>query len=188
MDYVYDRVSLDMRSSKSPVYHLEMVRAYDNITTAGMPSDGFRHSRVHNIFFVNETMFSFVGRARVFLELSPCQVPDHLLAREPGGTPQSRHVQGARQPVGEAKEQHRRDPPASILEREAALGHLVLLDGATAKVVDGAGWVNLGLVLPGDVGGLGSGKDVEVIVGGVTAAVAFSTDGGAEDDKVFGDA
>lgn len=47
--------------------------------------------------------------------------------------------------------------------------------------------VDLGLVGSGDVGELGALEDVEVVVGGVTAGVAFGADGGAKDDQVFGD-
>lgn len=53
--------------------------------------------------------------------------------------------------------------------------------------MDGSRGVDLGLVLAGDVGGLGAGEDVEVVVGGVAARVAFCADGGAEDDEVFGE-
>lgn len=53
--------------------------------------------------------------------------------------------------------------------------------------MDGSWGVDLGLVLAGDVGGLGAGEDVEVVVGGVAARVAFCADGGAEDDEVFGE-
>ena len=55
-------------------------------------------------------------------------------------------------------------------------------------MVHGAGRVDLGLELAGDVSQLGAGQDVKVVVGGVAAGVAFGADGGAEDDKVFGDA
>lgn len=54
--------------------------------------------------------------------------------------------------------------------------------------MDGAGGVDLGLEGAGGVGELGSGEDVEVVVCGVAAGVALGTDGGAEDDEVFGDA
>lgn len=90
--------------------------------------------------------------------------------------PQSRKVEGARKTVGEAKEEHRRDPAAGVLEREAALGHLVLLHITTAEVVDAAGRVHLGLVGTRDVGELGSAEDVEVVVGRVAARVAFCAD------------
>ena len=53
-------------------------------------------------------------------------------------------------------------------------------------MVHGAGRVDLGLELARDVGQLGAGQDVEVVVGGVAAGVAFGADGGAEDDEVFG--
>jgi hypothetical protein len=53
-------------------------------------------------------------------------------------------------------------------------------------VVHGAGRVDFGLELAGDVGELSSGQDVEVVIGGVATGVAFGADGGAEDDEVFG--
>lgn len=95
--------------------------------------------------------------------------------------PQRRKVQRARQAIGVPKEQHRGDPPAGVLEREAALGHLVLLDLAAPQVVDAAGGVDLGGVLAGDVGPLLAVEDVEVVVCGVAAGVAFGADGGAWD-------
>lgn len=93
--------------------------------------------------------------------------------------PQRREVERAGQAVGKAKEEHGRDPAARVLEREAGLGHLVLLDVAAAQVVDASRGVDLGLVLAGHVGRLGAGEDVEVVVGGVAAGVAFCSDGGA---------
>lgn len=54
--------------------------------------------------------------------------------------------------------------------------------------MDAAGRVDLGLVLSGNVSPLLAGQDVEVVVGGVAAGVALSSDGGAEDDEVLGDA
>lgn len=122
------------------------------------------------------------------LELAKSQVAQHLLGREPGRLPQGRHVQRARQAVGEAEEEHGRDPAARVLEREAALGHLVLLDVAAAEVVDGARGVHLRLVLAGNVGLLDAGQDVEVVIGSVAPSVALGADGGAEDDEVLGDA
>lgn len=54
-------------------------------------------------------------------------------------------------------------------------------------MVHRAGRVGLGLVGAGDVGELGAVQDVEVVVRGVAACVAFCADGGAEDDEVLGD-
>ena len=66
--------------------------------------------------------------------------------------------------------------------------HLVLLDVPTRQVVHIAGTVDL----HGEVGGierpLFPNKDVEVVVGGVHAAVAFRANRGAEDDEIFSDA
>ena len=44
--------------------------------------------------------------------------------------------------------------------------------------MDGPGRVDLGLVFAGNVGSLGAGENVEVVVGGVAASVALSADGG----------
>lgn len=47
------------------------------------------------------------------------------------------------------------------------------------KVVDITGAVDLGLVLSGDVGELGSGEDMEIVVSRVAAGVALGADGAA---------
>ncbi|KAG5912919.1 hypothetical protein E4U53_005095 [Claviceps sorghi] len=93
--------------------------------------------------------------------------------------PQRGKVKRARQAVRVAEEEHGRDPAARVLEREAALGHLVLLHLAAAQVVDAAGGVNLCGVLAGHVGPLLAVEDVEVVVCGVAAGVALGADGGA---------
>ena len=90
--------------------------------------------------------------------------------------------------IGVSEEQHGRDPSARILEGKARRLHLVLLDVAAAQVVDAALGIDLGLVGTGDVGELGAVEDVEVVVGGVAAGVAFGADGCAENDEIFGDA
>ena len=80
-------------------------------------------------------------------ELSPEEIPpDHLAGRDPRRTPQSGEVECAAEAVEEAKEQHRRDPAADILEGEATVGHTVLLDLATDEVVHVALAVDFGLV------------------------------------------
>ena len=122
------------------------------------------------------------------LQLELQQVANHLPPSHPRRRPQRREIQRRRERIGIAKEQHRRNPAARVLEREARRLHLVLLDFAAAQVVHGAGRVDLGLELAGDVGQLGAGQDVEVVVGGVAAGVALGADGGAEDDQVLGDA
>ena len=128
------------------------------------------------------------GLTTTSLELPLEQVGDHLPAGDARRLPQGGEVEGAGQAVGEAEEEHGGDPAAGVLEREAALGHLVLLDVAAAQVVYAAGRVHLGLVLSGDVGRLYAREDVEVVVGRVAARVALGADGGAEDDEVLGDA
>lgn len=107
------------------------------------------------------------------------QVANHLPPGQMRRLPQRGEVKGAGQAIGEAEEEHGRDPAAGVLEREAGLGHLVLLGVAAAQVVHAAGRVDLRLVLAGHVGELRAGEDVEVVVGGVPAGVAFCADGGA---------
>lgn len=119
------------------------------------------------------------SRIATRLELALKQVADHLASGDDRGAPEGREIERAAEGIGIAEEQHGRDPAARILEREAALGHLVLLDGAADEVVDGAGRVDLGLVLAGDVGLLGAGEDVEVVVGGVAAGVTLGADSSA---------
>lgn len=53
-------------------------------------------------------------------------------------------------------------------------------------MVHGARRVDFGFELARHVGQLRARQDVEVIVRRVPARVAFSADGGAEDDEVFG--
>lgn len=107
------------------------------------------------------------------------QVPNHLLARNVRRLPERRKIKRAGQAVGEAKEEHGRDPAAGVLEREAALGHLVLLGVAAAQVVHAAGGIHLGFVRAGHVGDLRAGQDVEVVVGCVAAGVALCANGRA---------
>ena len=117
------------------------------------------------------------------LEFALGQVRNCLAARYPRCLPERRKVEGARQPIGEAKEEHGRDPPPGILKGKAALGHLVLLGVAAAKVVHTARGVDFGLVRTRHIGRLSAGEDVEVVVGGVAAGVAFGADGGAYQKK-----
>jgi hypothetical protein len=120
------------------------------------------------------------------LQLKPQQIPNHLPARNPRRRPQRREIQRRRERIRIPKEQHRRDPAARVLERKARRFHLVLLDLAAAQMVHRAGGVDFGLEVAGGVGELGPRQDVEVVVGRVAAGVAFGSDGGAEDDEVFG--
>jgi hypothetical protein len=53
-------------------------------------------------------------------------------------------------------------------------------------VVHGTGGVDFRLEVAGIVGELCAGEDVKVVVGSVSAGVAFGADGGTEDDEVFG--
>lgn len=74
-----------------------------------------------------------------------------------------------------------------VFEGEVGFGYVVLFDVVVVEVVDGFWGVDFGFVFVGDVGGLGVGEDVEVVVGGVVVCVVFCVDGGVEDDEVFGE-
>lgn len=121
------------------------------------------------------------------LEFPLEEVRNHLPPGNPRRVPQRREVKRARQPIREAKEQHGRDPAAGVLEREAALGHAVLLGVAPVQVVHAARRVHLRLVLARHVRRLHARQDVEVVVGRVPARVTLGANGGAEDDEVLGD-
>lgn len=123
---------------------------------------------------------------RPSLDLALEQVANHLAAGDARGVPQRRKVQSAGETVGEAKEQHGRDPATGVLECEAALGHLVLLGNAAVHEVDAAGRVLLRLVRARSVRPLLALEDVEVVIGRVSTRVALGAHRGAEDDEVFG--
>ncbi len=112
-------------------------------------------------------------------QLEPQQIRNHLPTRDPRSSPQRREIQRAAKPICKPKEQHRRDPSSSILHRETSLVHLILLDGAALEMVNTALGVDFWLVGAGSVGELGADEDVEVVVGGVAACVAFCANGGA---------
>lgn len=113
------------------------------------------------------------------LDLASQEVANHLDSSDVGSAPQGRDIEGAEEAVGEAKEHHGRDPAAGVLEGEAVLGHLVLLDVTAVQVVDLTGAIDLALKLAGDVGPLLAGQDVEVVVSGVAAGVALGANSGA---------
>lgn len=113
------------------------------------------------------------------LQLSPKQVRDHLPGGDPRRVPQSWQVQGAREAIGVAEEQHRRDPSPGVLEREARRLHLVLLDLAARQVVHAALRVHLRLKRSWRIGQLRALQDVEIVISGVAAGVSLGTDGGA---------
>lgn len=123
-----------------------------------------------------------------FLQLANGEVPYHLAAGDEGGAPEGVQVEGGEEAVGEAEEHHGWDPAAGVLEREAALGHLVLLHGSPAQVVYRPGGEDLGLVVARCVGPLLPCQDVEVVVRGMSTGVSFRAHGCAEDDEVFGNA
>jgi hypothetical protein len=115
---------------------------------------------------------------------SPLELPfegigDHLATSDARGSPKGREVQGARKGIGVSKKQHRRDPATGIFQGEARLGHLVLLDLAAAKMVNGSSRVDLGLEFSRNVSDLSAGEDVEVVICGVATGVPFSSDGSA---------
>lgn len=72
----------------------------------------------------------------------------------------------------------------SILQSPTFRLHGILLDDAPNEVVHVTGVINLPGKCAGGVGGLTAGKDVEVVVCGVSAGVAFGADGCAKDDDV----
>lgn len=121
------------------------------------------------------------------LELALEKVLNHLTTSDVSRLPQGRDIEGAGQAIGEAKEQHRRDPATSVLKSEASFRHLVLLDLTTAQVVNGALGIPLGLVLARDVSLLLAVQDVEVVVGGVTTGVALGADRSTKDNQVLRD-
>ena len=88
------------------------------------------------------------------LKLPHQQIPNHQLPRNPARPPQRREIQRTGQRIRIPKRQHRRNPAARVLEREALVWHAVLLYGAALKMVDGALGVDFGLV---DAGGGGIG-------------------------------
>lgn len=122
-------------------------------------------------------LFSFLAANSSQLPLE--QISNHQLARDAHRLPQRREVERAGEEVGEAEEEHGRDPAPGVLEREAGVGAPVLLDVAARQVVHRPGGVHLGLVLARHVGTLLARDDVEVVVGCVSPAVAFGADGGA---------
>jgi hypothetical protein len=121
------------------------------------------------------------------LELAQQQVSNHLTAGDPSRPPQRWEVERRAQAIGEAKEQHWRDPAPSVLEGEAALRHLVLLHGATVQVVHGTRRVNLREVLAWCVCPLLARQDVEIVISRVAAGMALRADSRAEDDEIFSD-
>ena len=119
------------------------------------------------------------------LQLPLQQIANHLPTRYPRRLPQRRDIQGTRQAIRKAKEQHRWDPTASVLHREAPFGHLVLFDIAASQVVYATWRVYLCFVLAWHVSELCASEDVEVVVRCVTAGVALSTNSGTKDDEVL---
>lgn len=118
--------------------------------------------------------------------LEPNQIPDHLACRDSHIQPERREVQSAREEVGKAEKKHRRDPAPGILESEARLRHLVLLNRAARQMVLAAGRVDPGLKFSRIVSKLSAGKDMEVVVDRVAAAVTLGSHCGSKDDDVLG--
>lgn len=77
-----------------------------------------------------------------------------------------------------------RQHTTSVLHGPALSRHHVLLDVAAAKVVNVSWFVGLASECTSRVGELLSLEDVEVVVCGVAASVAFCPYGSPEDDKV----
>lgn len=113
------------------------------------------------------------------LKLPPQQILNHFATCDSRRGPQRREIKGAGESIGITEEKHGRDPTTSVLEGKAGLLHLVLLDLAAAEVVHGARGIDLRLESTGNVRDLGSLEDVEVVVCGVAAGVAFGANRGA---------
>lgn len=116
----------------------------------------------------------------IFLKLPHTQILPHLPRRDPARTPQILIIQRARHHIRESKEQHRRDPASGVLKRKARVFHLILLDRAAGEVMYAPRGIDFWFVRARArrVGGLGPSENVEVVVDGMLACVAFSADGG----------
>jgi hypothetical protein len=110
------------------------------------------------------------------LQLPPRQIRHHLPSRNPRHPPQRREIQSAGQPIRKPEAHHGRDPTSRVLESKARALHLVLLDLAATQMMHAALVVDFWYVGPWSVGELRAGDDVEVVVGGVPACVAFCAD------------
>lgn len=95
--------------------------------------------------------------------------------------PKSREVKSAGKPIGETESKHRGNPTTGILQSEASIIHLVLLDLTTAQMVYAALRVDLGLVVACSrrVGSLSTLEDVEVVICSVATSVSFGSNGSA---------
>jgi hypothetical protein len=113
------------------------------------------------------------------LYLSLEQVCDHLPASDPRSSPQRREIESAGEGIRVTEEEHGWNPATGIFQREARLIHLILLHLATAEVVDATLRVDLGFVGSRNIGKLSTLKDVEVVIGGVSAGVTFGANCGS---------
>lgn len=103
-----------------------------------------------------------VGKSSVLKKATSSQ--QKPLHRSTAPTPQ-------RLTISITKEQHRRNPPSRVLQREAILLHLILLHIAPAEMMHAALRIHLGCVdtLTRRVSQLLAFEDMEVVVCGVAA-------------------
>lgn len=143
-----------------------------------------RHPHLTRVRLTIRTLFN---KFLVQLNLPPQQIPNHLAPSDPDSVVECDEVHGGEEAVCETEWEHEGDPAPRILQSPTFRLHGILLHDAPNEVVHVSGVINLPGKCAGGVGGLTTGKDVEVVVCGVSAGVAFGADGCAKDDDVFGD-
>jgi hypothetical protein len=132
------------------------------------------------------------------LDLAVEEIDQHLSADDTERVVARDKVQGGEDGVPETEGEHGNDPAWTLGGSFGATGglttrilqcptlglHHVLLDDTPDQVVAVSGDVGLLGERAGLEGGLLAREDVEVIVGSVSASVAFNADSGTEDQKV----
>lgn len=114
-------------------------------------------------------------------KLEPSQILHNLSSSNIRSSPESWQVQGAAQAVCKSKEQHRWNPSSCVLQSEALVIHLILLDCSTVKVVNATLRINFWLKASRSVSQLGSNENMEVIIGCVATGMAFGSNSGTCD-------
>lgn len=89
------------------------------------------HKSTTDITSPSTTSQSYAQPGPSLLKLADQQVGNHLSPGNEGCAPKGIEVQRAAEGIGIPEEEHGRNPAASVLERKASFGHLVLLDLAT---------------------------------------------------------
>lgn len=121
----------------------------------------------------------------LFLDLTVKEVCEHVRSAGADSLAEGDKVQSREEAVSEAKEEHRGDVAAGILEGPAVIGHAVLLSNAPWEVVLVAGAVNLLHARVSRVGPLLALNDSEIVVGKEPAGVALSAESSSEHNKVL---